>query len=98
MKHDKKNLQTTQNVDVCAGGIASTADSSFTFVNNHPQICSIAFTPTTPPGANATYAVPAMSGSTPGTKTVNYTSGITGTYGYVASCCPQDTNPNIKMQ
>jgi hypothetical protein len=90
--------QDTQDRDVCAGGNVSIDESSFTFVNHHTVVCNVTFA-TTPPGANSSYSVPAKSGSTPGTTVVGYTSGITGTYGYTASCCDKDeTNPNIKVQ
>ena len=88
-----------QEKDVCSGGTVSKTDSSFTFTNHHNQSCTVTFT-TTPPGANTTYTVPAASGGNPGTATVNYTSGITGDYGYAKpSCCgAEETNPSIKVQ
>jgi hypothetical protein len=86
-----------QERDICAGGTVSIDESSFTFVNHHNQACNIQFL-TTPPGANQNYTVPAQNGSAAGTVTVDYTPGITGSYAYTASCCPQQTNPVIQMQ
>lgn len=89
----------SQEKDVCSGGIVSKDQSSFTFTNHHNTSCYVSFS-TTPPGANQSYTVPAKVGPTPGTTTVNYTSGITGTYSYAkpACCGAGEDNPSIKMQ
>ena len=85
-------------MDVCGGGTISTTTSSITFVNNHPEACTLSGCtlpgwPTTDP------VVPARANGTDGTLVVNLSPPLpTGDYPYSASCCKKRTDPVIKVQ
>jgi hypothetical protein len=89
------------NIDICAGGTvtASNGTASITLVNHHHKICNIDDLDL--PGADPAgpYAVPAKSGSTPGTLNITFDADENEEYEYEPDCCgAKETNPVIIVQ
>lgn len=85
-------------MDVCAGGTISVGANSVTFENHHTEACTISGC-TMPGWPTTNPVVPAKSGDTPGTLTVDLsTRAVKGDYPYTASCCRKKTGPAIKVQ
>ena len=85
-------------IDVCKGGTVPAGATSITFVNYHPEPCTISGCkmPGWPP---ANPVIPAEQNGVPGKLTIQLAArlAVPGKYPYLASCCP-GAHPVITIQ